>query len=636
MRNLLLLPFLFIILLTGSLANHASTHEQAPAEPNLVKKAKPTINNLHLEKLIADNTQSVLLLQNTPKFYASWKKSPLLKLWENKKIRKNFAASIRSLEQPRWEIYSQRYFGLSINKLMALFTGQMVIFLPEFSQPDSLSLMADIGENQTAIKKALTTQLNYQLKKLGEGEQYLQEDETFLSDTVHTLYFLNEESKTEHFSWAMHEHYLLLAKSKINLSNMLTKLQQKNLDNNWTETSSYQNVSSSQPEFDWLFYVNNAPLMDLLNTKLQVYQDITDDESQPFFELLNNTGLESLYILGKDQKNKSLLDMTLFYSDNSWLMSLFKHQSSELKWPAFLQKTALSASTSSINLGQIWKNVLMLPDHSPVFASFIPLIQMQLQSYSQSSGVNLENALVDGFGQEVYSAFYPLAEPLAKPDIKNGSGQENEEQADENEIAGNNLYVISLQDQQAVEMAINGLQKAFLMSDLFEKKRYLDTNIYFYNASATKNIHQAKELMVYAISDDLLFYSNNLAVMENAIEQLRNKNKQHSIQSLEKVKQIMQQLPGNATDVSYYQGAYFTHNLTNLLLGIQEMTTQSEQYSCGGNSNDYSEDDKAENNGENKIASTNSLKSYEGYIQSVLMSQHQADNYYRIHSHINY
>jgi len=617
---------IFLLMVTLAILNSAtiaSTDIKTKSIANEMSKniAQKTNEKISLELLVPDKTEGVLYIKNVPQFYQSWKNSPMAKIWENKKIRKRFAETIRTLEQPRWELYSQRIFGLSSNQLIELFSGQLLIFLPEVYQQESLSLLADIGKNQKQVKTALSNQLNYQLKQLGEGEQYLQEDEEYLSSTIHSRYFLNEESKTEHFSWTIVDQYLLISRSKSQLENMLANIQEKSLANNWTETTAFQNINNAQPESDWIIYMDASPLMNLFNSELQPYQAMIGEDSQQFMELINNTGLESLYVLGKNQSDKTLIDMSIFYQDNSWLMSLFKHQNSDLKWPVYLQKNALSASTSSINLGQLWKNVLSLPDKSSLFAHIIPMIQMQLQSYSKSSGVNLENALTDGFGQQLYMAQYPIAKQASE------DKDQNIEEYSEAQLS-NSLYVISLQDQQTVEMAINGLQKAFLMSELFEKKQFLETNIYFYNPSEQENIHQATDLMVYSISDDLLFYSNNLAVMENAIEQLRQNKSGTALSSAPQVQAVMEQLPEDAVDVSYYQGDHFAQNLVNLLELTQNMLIKSQQkYSCGSASNSYIQ--------EESLPKTD-LSAFQGYFKSVLTTQHQAQNYYRLHTHINH
>ncbi|MFK5985393.1 MAG: hypothetical protein QM479_08195 [Pseudomonadota bacterium] len=609
MRNLLLL----IVLFSFSQIINASAPQQ---------QQNP---KLQLQSLIAEDTESVLLINNVSQFYNNLQKNPLAKLWNNKKIRKRFSSSIRTLKQPRWELYSKRMFGLSIKQLIALFPGQLVIIKPENSTAGSIALMADIGKNQQQVKDVLNKHMSYQLKHLGAGEQYLQEDETFLSFPIHSRYLLNEDSKKEDFSWAISSNYLLISKSKQQLQTMLVNIQKKNLDNNWTETGSYQNVKRFQPDFDWMFYINSTPFVELLNTKLEPYKEMAGQDSEQFLELLNNTGLQSLYIVGKNKQDKVLMDMSIFYQDNSWLMGLFKHQSSKLSWPEFLQENALSASISSINIGKIWNNILMLPEQSPIFAGVIPLIQMQLQVYSKSSGINLEDTLTEGFGQQFYSAFYPLPAP---PSIST----KNPEEISFDSINGNSLYVISLQDQQAIEMAINGLKKSFFLSELFKKKQYLDTSIHYYNPSNQKNIHQANDLVVYAIKDNLLLYSNNLAVMETAIEQLTNNNSKSSIKNLPQLQQIMAQLPEDAAAVSYYQGAYFVKGLIDALVAIQEMVIVTEsKYSC----ETQSQAPTIKNTDKQQLQSE-TLKLYQGYLKDVFMTQHQSENYYRIHGHFNY
>ena len=202
--NIFLISALLLLLLSLTLPVLSSTTTIDP----------PPKDEKFFTSLISEETRALFLINDGKLFFTTWEDSPLVKIWHNKALQKEFKPLRLALQQPRWKRWSKEMFGHPIEDLITLFSGEIMLNLPDFPLSSDIQFIADIGTNQEEVSTALATFMQYQQNHLQEGEQYIEEQESFLSTEIYTRLQINSEQSKEHFSWAIVDHYLVLSNAK--------------------------------------------------------------------------------------------------------------------------------------------------------------------------------------------------------------------------------------------------------------------------------------------------------------------------------------------------------------------------------------------------------------------------------------
>ncbi len=557
-----------------------SLSQTAPAAANdSAKDVTPSINTQFLPELVSHESSAVVLIKNASTFFSTWKENPLVKIWHNKQLQQQFKPLKVSMQQPRWERWSKEMSGYSIDELMSLFSGQIMISIPDFPTTDAVQFIADIGSKQQDVINALDSYMRYLKSHLQEGEQYIEEQESFLTTETYTRTHITSEQSKEHFSWAIVDGFLVVSNSKNRLQELILTLDENNLENNLSESNSFETMANAHGEYDWLVYVNNSLLSSVIQEIFHSMDEVdevdeVDGEEQMFGDIpdyFNGAGFDSFYITARQDEEQTIMNVSTYHQADSALMKLFKVEPQEMQWPVFIDGEPLTASISLFNFSNFWQQFMSQPETSP-FAGYVPMIRLQLNQLSASSGVDFEQALTEGLGQTVYSASYKM------PIIDNSDEDEDELNAN---VAENYFYAVTLLDQQSVNLALNAIKKEYNFTPFFSEKKYLDSSIQIYNPYAYKDFSEVNSVFAYVLTDNLLLISNYVPLLENAVSQIRDENTQQSFASKDEIIELMSSLPNNVTGITYTQGPSFLTTSRELLSMLQLIALPApEQNSC--------------------------------------------------------
>ncbi len=579
-----------------------SLSQTAPAITNdSAKDVIPSINTQFLPELVSQESSALVLIKNASTFFSTWKENPLVKIWHNKQLQKQFKPLKVAMQQPRWERWSKEMFGYSIDELMSLFSGQIMLSIPNFPVTTNVQFIADIGSKQQDVINALDSYMSYQKNHLQEGEQYIEEQESFLATETFTRTHITSEQSKEHFSWAIVDGFLVVSNSKNRLQELIVTLDENNLENNLSESNSFETMSNAHEEYDWLVYVNNSLLSSIIQEQFQSMDEV-DGEEQMFGDIpdyFNGAGFNSFYITARQDEEQTIVNVSTYHQPDSALMKLFKVEPQEMQWPVFIDGEPLTASISLFDFSNFWQQFMSQPETSP-FAGYVPMIRLQLNQLSASSGVDFEQALTEGLGQTVYSASYDM------PLIDNS----DEDELNAN-VVENYFYAITLLDQQSVDLALNAIKKEYNFTPFFSEKKYLDTSIQIYNPYAYKDFSEVNSVFAYVLTDNLLLISNYVPLLENAVSQIRDKNTQQSFASKEEIIELMSSLPNNVTGITYTQGQSFLTTSRELLSMLQLIALPApEQNSCRMSPQVEMTEERTENNIFNNVLKSVYYTSY--------------------------
>jgi len=85
----------------------------------------------HLETLLPQDCDIVLLLNDFPSLRADWEKSPLFQAWNDPQVKKFFAPLRQKIAIDQWDEVVEKNTGHTLKALLDLFPGQVALAITD-------------------------------------------------------------------------------------------------------------------------------------------------------------------------------------------------------------------------------------------------------------------------------------------------------------------------------------------------------------------------------------------------------------------------------------------------------------------------------------------------------------------------
>lgn len=221
-----------------------------------------------------------------------------------------------------------------------------------------------------------------------------------------------------------------------------------------TNSKRYTETMDATGPADMILYANLEPYWEQILTAIK--EDGDEIPPNPLGitldRLLAGLDLETFQTLfvGYDfQNNPNTISSGILIRERSGIFRLMTTEAYETDaWPAFFPKNATEASVSYFSMTEFWNQFLMLANEiSPAFGM---LYQIQLENMGKETGVDLDSALLQNFGDTIY--YYTTPRSDIEAAIHTGESHD-----DILEQPVNTIYAIEIVDRQAMESAIKAL-----------------------------------------------------------------------------------------------------------------------------------------------------------------------------------
>lgn len=475
------------------------------------------------EAILPADTDMVLMIEDVPRFLQRWSESPLGRAWNDPQIKRFLAPMRREMEIDRWEEVVRDETGMELDDILGIFTGQVVMVIPDFprlieSEDDgdiTMAIMAEVGEDPAILRRLLQIDLESTRKELEENESLEEIEEEFQGEILHIRHKITEDGEKDQEGWAVVNGVAVMAEPKAYLQQLVEALADKSIQAPLKDNPGFRKVRKRVPATDLLFWMNSGAVLPILREALAAEMDNPEAPnpmgitSKAVLDALAVDVLESGFLSTTLKHGATHIDFGIQFAEDRGIVKLLAIDPGPVRPPAFLPDTAVEAGVANFSLPRMWQ--AMKEIFGAVNPGFLGMLEMQLGQLSSTHGFDLEKGVFGSLGNQVVTAkfLWPVEEPGETPTL----GVFDE------------LFGISVTDRQSLEMGLEALKSmAGAGGDLFETTEYLGSTIFTVKQAMPSGPGLPDRRLSYTLTEDYLLVSMGTQAPLRAVLSRRGKN----------------------------------------------------------------------------------------------------------------
>ena len=549
-----------------------------------------------LERLLADTTEAVFLIEDTPKLINNWPQHPLAKVWNHEEVDLELTRLKQWLQLSSLDNQVIEATGESLSSLLNLLSGQTLLTIADINSlatQDALSTLATAfiatvaDDPDQTLDQLLTHFMTKALPSMQAEQESLEDDiiyrvfeEDYFDETLYIQQRVADFEVTDGAGWVLIDDILIVAQPKQYLQELVAAVKQGEATTPWSDSDAYRQLGSA--DNDITLYINGENIADTIITALTSAGD--EDSPRPemefFGHLLTNLlgdNLDMFYASSQLNETATTVDINLLFHESSQgLLNLLAYQPGPVELPTFLPHNTETVSFSHFSISEMWSAVSNLASSDPQINMALAMVKAQIQQFSERTGVDLEQALLNSIGNRW------LEITLSPESTQPGTI------AEENSF----LYGISVNDQQTLEMALEAIKAETGLAGFLERREYLGTAFFAPKTTANPDSYSANMFpMAYAISNDYLLISNRTQTLQQMLAALKNQSSLETVNWLQAATQEgISQLPPDASAISLFNPATLLNDAVSSAGFFQSRLPRPEyeQNMCGTTSSSSS------------------------------------------------
>ena len=479
-----------------------------------------------LEDVLSSDAGILVMIEDMPRFQASWPDTPLGQAWEDPTIKRFLAPMRETMEIERWEEMTREATGYELEEILESFRGQVALVVHDVegfladdaAGPIDAAVIADIGDNDEMFANLLAKDLEL-TREESEDTQIVEIEEEFKGETLHVRQGVSEEGTEEREGWAVVDGFLIFGEPTSLLRDTVTRIKE-GAASPLSETPAFRKIRKRSPEWDTLIYINFGAFLPMIESgfigevavaptegeEAPAPPSPVDFDSEAMFNAMALDRIEAAYLATHVGEGSTDIDFGVAFEENTGLMKVLAYGPGPVRLPEFVPENAIEASVSNFSIARAWQALVeMFEAGDPDFAA---MFKTQLQQITEMTGVDIEKSVMSSLGDDVITVTF------ARPP-KNPGDPPSLEFVDE-------LFGIAVADHQTLEMALGQLRT--LMAGLmvaFDEQEYLGTPIW--SITTPGGTTEDEQTFAYTLTDSHLFFSTGslsglrsvLALMEN-------------------------------------------------------------------------------------------------------------------------
>lgn len=499
-----------------------------------------------LTHLVDDQAALVVSVQDAPGVLKQWKSSPWALTWADEQVRAFFAPMRDKLKVEGWDEAVRAETGRSIDELLGLATGEVLIAVPELTfalaegtnQTPALLVAVQVGDNAEFVRKLIA-------QAAAKSGDVVETRDEFSGVTVHTDKTMKTaedgtKTATSVLSWALADGVWLLSPEKERVFAAIDALAKGGVDDAFGKSESYLKIRDAHPTAQALALVNFRSVYPTL-VELVERQKAAGKGSNPFVDpsaILPGLGLDALksfYLVGEIGPDSTTVSGALTYSEAKGILKMIAYEEGPVTKAAFISPKWVSVSAAKFSTTQSYAALEeTLAALSPGLAG---LVQGQLAQFNNQLKIDLKRDLIGSLGSDLYSA-YTVRPDAAKPAAP---GVDDLEQ----------FIAISLVNPAAFTKALDALKRIAgpAVEQLFVKREYLGATLYTFSTPAVEGAPPAKSFTYAIAGGHFLLSVGSAAPVESVLQALQTP--QSSFWDRADVKDALAGVPDSAAFLQY-------------------------------------------------------------------------------------
>jgi len=486
-----------------------------------------------------------------------WESSPMGRLWEDPQVRTFFAPFRDELEISNWDEIVRRETGHDIDEIKAMFTGDLVIFIEDFSfslDEDvedvdiKIAMAIAVGENAEEIERMI---LEHEQKTADEAANEPGEDGTeiryetreFRGIDLHMESTYENDELTLEAGWAVVEGVWAEATPVETLERVVAGILDGGLENTVRSGANYETVSQHTRHANSWFFVDMDPWMPAVRALVDEGLSAAAEAGSPFpvdpQALIDSLGIEAMQaffaILEFDEETM-LMKFGATYTEDKGLIKILASGSGEAPRATYIPLDSDTFSTGTYDFADAWSALVGI--FNGVNPALMGFASMQLESSLQEAGIELDlkRDLLDNLTGEIAT-------------VQNMGGLTGESLIDA-KLEQDQVFILGIQQREALENVIEGIKTLVGQgSEFFSQREFEDHTIF------TLDLPQAEgeapgEQTAYVVTDEFFIISVGSAeTLEKILLKMESGGK--SVWKLPKVRRAVGLLPDGATSIQY-------------------------------------------------------------------------------------
>jgi hypothetical protein len=542
-----------------------------------------------LPSILPADADLVVLVKDVPGLVKTWNENPFGALWSDPDMQ-GFLATVREqLKIDHWEEVVQAETGYTLSEILAQFTGQLAFVMPDlpaWDAPDEetavaeeneegqededdfmgpWAIMADVGSDTEILEALLAKDFTEQMDDAEEDEEIQEIEEEFQGETLHLRQTVTADEISAGEGWAIVDGTAIMAYPPETLRRLVAARKQGPRGGSLAEASGFQKIKRYVSDYDILAHLNFARLSRYLQE--QAGEEAAKGEQTPVpmdrvVNALALDNLESAFLTSHYTPARSRADLGIFYAENTGIVKLLTYLPGPCPRPTFLPADLMMAGVARFSASQLIANLKELIGN--VDPSLGAMVEMQLQQLTTQLGVDIEKDIFGSMGEVLFGSMSPGPSGPTRPeDVAQSFDQ---------------VMGISLKDRPTFERSLSQLLAAIGGgAELFTLQDYLGTTIHTFKPPVPSDTEGAAPTQIaYAIVQDYFLLSvgsgNSLRSILAAMH-----NPGPSIWSRPEVAAALEEVPGNASGVMYYDMARFMDYMFDTMVTAMESSGAAEE-----------------------------------------------------------
>ncbi len=459
-----------------------------------------------LLSVVTSDADIAVRVQSVPTLIEGWRGSPISQLWNDQQVQQFFAPLRRDLEIDRWNEMAKEETGYELGELLAMMTGELVLFLPDLverivgDEPEpAVVLLAEVGDNQERLRELLMREIERAEEEASEDEEARWVIEEHRDIEIHLeRSYSNDDEPRDELAWAFVDDVLVVSLP----GELLRPVINDHLDGGsatpLTSTAAFQSVSHYSEGYDLVVFANAVNMVPAALQALAEEEQAAQATGEPIpSAVFSAMGLDTWlggFLSANLDDSTSAVDLGLTFTEPNGLMQMLAYGPGEAPRPEIIPPGALAFTVATFDIQAAWAGFRGVME--AVYPGGLETAAAQITATTQQSGVELDlrRDLLGSFGNELV-----MVQVIAEAD----NPGEDDLPAEPEE-----LLAVSIKQRQGIELTLETIKgMAGQGSELFEEREFLDTTIYTLKVPQDASGQGMAPSLGYAVTDRYLLVS---------------------------------------------------------------------------------------------------------------------------------
>jgi len=510
-----------------------------------------------LTDVVPSGSPVVYYVADVPGAMDRWATSPLAELWNDPQVQTFFAPLRAEFEVDDWDASVRRETGYSLDEIVEMFTGDLVVYLEsfavDFDSPDdpaeiSMAILAALGENAAKFEEMILKQEEDAADEddddsEDDGEETLSEIREFRGIALHIESVISDGEVTEEYGWAVVDGYFAFGWPSESLENAVAGILDEGIDDPLRSGTNFATISKYTRDADAWFFFDIEPWVPLARQAIEEGLAAAQESGSAFpvdpatlMDALGIEGMQALFATIDFSNRNMAMDFGATYSEDRGLIKLLAYGPGQAPRSAFIPVDSDSFTTAAFDFGASWSALVEIING--INPALMGMAAMQLQSLAQSAGVELDlrRDLLENLTGEMAS-------------IQNLDGITGGSLADM-QLQQEQVISLGIKQREAMENAIETIKTMVGQGSQFFSERDFEGHTIFTLDLPQEEGQAPGSGVAYAVTDGHLWISmGSPATLEKVLLKLGSRGE--SVWKLPTVKQSLAMLPEGAAAVQY-------------------------------------------------------------------------------------